>query len=65
MKEIQQVKGTFNDLVEKGKRAEAMAFAQEYSEKLAAASISGSVQKRLGELAALERQVKASPSAEH
>lgn len=62
MKEIQQVKGTFNDLVEKGKRAEAMAFAQEYSEKLAAASISGSVQKRLGELAALERQVKASPS---
>jgi len=62
MKEIQQVKGTFNDLVEKGKRAEAMAFAQEYSEKLAAASISGSVQKRLGELAALERQVKASPT---
>lgn len=62
MKEIRQVKGTFNDLVEKGKRAEAMAFAQEYSDKLAAMSISGSVQKQLGELAKLERQIKSSPS---
>ena len=62
MKEIRQVKGTFNDLVEKGKRAEAMAFAQEYSDKLAAASISGSVQKQLGELAKLERQIKSSPN---
>jgi hypothetical protein len=62
MKEIRQVKGTFNDLVEKGKRAEAMAFAQEYSDKLAAASISGTVQKQLGELAKLERQIKSSPS---
>lgn len=62
MKEIQQVKGTYNSMVEKGQRAEAMAFAQEYSDKLAAASISGSVQKRLGELAKLERQIKASPN---
>jgi hypothetical protein len=62
MKDIQQVKGTFNDLVEKGKRAEAMAFAQEYSNKLASASISGSVQKQLGELAKLERQIKAAPN---
>jgi hypothetical protein len=62
MNEIKQVKGTFNDLVEKGKRAEAMAFAQEYSDKLAAASVSGSVQKRLGELAKLERQIKSSPN---
>jgi hypothetical protein len=62
MNDIRQVKGTFNDLVEKGKRAEAMAFAQEYSDKLAAMSISGSVQKRLGELAKLERQIKAAPN---
>lgn len=62
MKEIQQVKGTFNDMVEKGKRAEAMAFAQEYSDKLAAASVSGAVQKRLGDLAKLERQIKSSPN---
>jgi hypothetical protein len=62
MKEIRQVKGTFNDFVEKGKRAEAMAFAQEYSDKLASASISGTVQKQLGELAKLERQIKAAPN---
>lgn len=62
MNDIRQVKGTFNDLVDKGKRAEAMAFAQEYSDKLASASISGSVQKRLGELAKLERQIKSSPN---
>jgi hypothetical protein len=62
MTEIRQVKGTFNDLVNKGKRAEAMAFAQEYSDKLAAASLSGSMQKQLGELAALERQIKAAPN---
>jgi hypothetical protein len=62
MKEIRQVKGTYNDMVEKGKRAEAAAFAQEYSDKLAAMSVSGSVQKRLGELAKLERQIKAAPN---
>jgi hypothetical protein len=62
MKEIQQVKGTYNDMVEKGRRAEAMAFAQEYSDKLSAASVSGSVQKRLGELAKMERQIKGSPN---
>ena len=61
MQEIRQVKGTFNDMVAKGQRAEAMAFAQEYSDKLAAASLSGSMQKRLGELAALERQIKSAP----
>jgi hypothetical protein len=62
MKEIRQVKGTFNNLVEKGKRAEAQAFAQDYADKLAAASISGTVQKQLGELAKLERQIKAAPN---
>jgi hypothetical protein len=62
MQDIRQVKGTFNNMVEKGQRAEAMAFAQEYSDKLAAASLSGSMQKQLGELAKLERQIKAAPN---
>jgi len=62
MTEIRQVKGTFNDLIAKGNKAEAMAFAQEYSDKLAAASLSGSMQKQLGELAKLERQIKAAPN---
>lgn len=58
MKEIQQVKGTYNKLVEEGKRAEAMAFAQDYSNKLAMMSVSGSVQKRLGDLATVERRIR-------
>lgn len=62
MIEIQQIKGTYNNMIEKGQKAEALAFAQEYSDKLAVMSLSGSVQKRLGELAKLERQVKASPT---
>lgn len=61
MLEIRQVKGTYNKLVEEGKRAEAMAFAQEYSNKLAAMSLSGSVQKQLGEMAKMERQIRAAP----
>ena len=58
MTNIQQVKGTYNKLVEEGKRAEAMAFAQEYSNKLAMMSVSGSVQKRLGDLATVERRIR-------
>jgi len=62
MNEIRQIKGAYNNMIEKGQKAEALAFAQEYSDKLAAMSMSGSVQKRLGELAKLERHVKASPN---
>ena len=62
MQEIQQAKGTFNDMVEKGKRAEAMAFAQQYADKIAYISVSGAVQQRLGELAAVERQIRNNPN---
>jgi hypothetical protein len=62
MTEIRQVKGTFNRLKEEGKRAEAKEFAQNYSNDLAQASISGSVQKRLGELAKQERIVREHPT---
>jgi hypothetical protein len=62
MMEIRQVKGTYNKLIEDGKRAEAQAFVQEYSGKLAAVSVSGAAQKQLGELAKQERVVKNSPS---
>ena len=61
MEEIKQVKGTYNDMLEKGKRAEATAFAQEYANKLAAASVSGSLQKQLGEVAKQERFIRANP----
>ncbi len=61
MESIQQTKGTFNRLVEQGKTAEAKAFAQEHADKLAAASVSGSVQQKLGEFAKFRRQVESSP----
>jgi len=61
MLNIQQTKGTFNRLVEQGKTAEARAFAQEHADKLGAASVSGSVQQKLGEFAKARRQIEASP----
>ena len=61
MTEIQQTKGTFNRMIEQGKQAEARAFAQENADMLAAMSISGSVQQRLGELAKRRRQIEAAP----
>ena len=62
MQEIQQVKGTYNRLVSEGRRAEANAFAQEYANKLSMASVSGAVQKQLGEFATQERRVIAHPT---
>jgi hypothetical protein len=61
MLEIQQVKGTYNKLIESGKRAEAQAFAQQYSNQLALASTSGSVQKALGEMSKQERFIRNNP----
>jgi hypothetical protein len=62
MQEIQQIKGTYNRLVSEGRRAEANAFAQEYANKLSMASISGAVQKQLGEFATQERRIIAHPT---
>jgi hypothetical protein len=61
MLDIQQTKGTFNRLVEQGKTAEARAFAQEHADALGAASVSGSVQQKLGDFAKYRRQVEAAP----
>lgn len=62
MSEIKQVKGTYNKLIEDGKRAEALEFAQNYSNDLAQTSVSGRVQKQLGELAKQERMIRANPA---
>jgi hypothetical protein len=62
MTEIRQIKGTYNRLREEGKTAEAQAFAQNYANDLAQTSVSGAVQKRLGELAKQERIIKAHPT---
>jgi hypothetical protein len=60
MQEIKRIKGSYNKLVEDGKRAEAQEFQQNYANDLAQTSISGRVQKELGELAKQERAIKAS-----
>ena len=59
---VQQVKGTFDDMVAKGQKAEAKAFMQEHMAEMSLTSISGAVQKQLGELAKQERMIKASPT---
>jgi hypothetical protein len=61
MLDIRQTKGSFNRLVEQGKTAEARAFAQEHAEALGAASVSGSVQQKLGQFAEYRRKVEAAP----
>ena len=58
MTEIQQVKGTYNKLVEEGKRAEAQSLAHDYANQLALVSTSGAVQKALGQMAAQERFIR-------
>ena len=62
MQEIKQVKGTYNNMIERGQRAEAQAFAQEYAGMLGAASVSGAAQKQLGELAKQERIIRNHPT---
>ena len=61
MEYVQQVKGTFDDMVAKGRVAEARAFMQEHVAEMSLASVSGAVQKQLGELAKQERMIRASP----
>jgi hypothetical protein len=61
MNNIQQTKGSFNRLMEQGKAAEAKAFAQEHAETLALASVSGSVQQKLGDFAKMRRQIESAP----
>lgn len=55
--EIQQIQGTFDRLVDSGKREEAKAFLDQYRNKLTATSLSSAVQKDLGEFAKLRRMV--------
>jgi uncharacterized membrane protein len=57
MLEIQQAKGTFNRLVEQGRKQEALEFLDTYRDKVVAASLSGAVQQKLGELATMRRRV--------
>jgi hypothetical protein len=62
MLEIQQAKGTFNRLIQEGRREEAQQFLDAYRNKIVAASLSGSMQQKLGELSTLRRRVIEMPN---
>jgi hypothetical protein len=62
MLEIQQAKGTYDSLMQRGKREEAREFRDEYIDKISSASVSGTVQQKLGELAKMKRMVESSPT---
>jgi len=62
MHQIQEAKGTFDKMIQEGRRAEAQEFAQRYANDLALATTSASASKRLGEIAKYERMIKASPT---
>lgn len=62
MHQIQEAKGTFDKMIQEGRRSEAQEFAQRYANDLALATTSASASKRLGEIAKFERMIKASPT---
>jgi hypothetical protein len=62
MLEIQQAKGTYDSLLQRGKKEEAAEFREEYIDKISSASVSGSVQQKLGEIAKMKRMVTSAPN---
>jgi len=62
MHQIQEAKGTFDKMIQEGRRAEAQAFAQSYANDLAIASTAAAASKRLGEFAKYERMIISSPT---
>lgn len=62
MLDIRQAAGTYKRLVQEGKKEEAVAFRDEYMNRIAAISVSGRVQQKLGELSAMRRRVVDAPN---
>jgi hypothetical protein len=58
MDEVVQAQKTFEDLITRGQGAEARAFAQKFSNKLALADDAGSLRKEMGELYSMERAIR-------
>jgi len=61
MLDIQQATGTYKRLIQEGRREDAKAFRDEYINRIAAASISGAAQQRLGEMSSMRRMIVDSP----
>ena len=61
MDEVNQAKGTYDNLVERGQKAEAKAFAQRFASQLAAADTAGEMKQQMGELYKMERVIREHP----
>ena len=61
MDAVVQAQKTFDDLVSRGRKAEAKAFAQQYSTDLMLADDAGSLRKEMGELFSLDRAIRSDP----
>lgn len=61
MLDIRQAAGTYKRMIQEGRREDAKAFRDEYINRIAAASISGAAQQRLGEMASMRRMIVDSP----
>jgi hypothetical protein len=62
MDEVNQAKGTYDNLVERGQKAEAKAFAQRFASQLAAADTAGEMKQQMGELYKMERVIREHPT---
>jgi hypothetical protein len=62
MDEVVQAQKTFEDLIARGQGAEARAFAQKFSNKLALADDAGNLRKEMGELYSMERAIRVNPN---
>lgn len=58
MEEVNQAKGTYDDLMRKGERARAESFAQRYAGLLAQADTAGTFKQRMGQMFADERAIR-------
>lgn len=61
MLDIQQATGTYKRLIQEGRREDAKVFRDEYMNRIAAASVSGAAQQRLGEMSSMRRMIVESP----
>jgi hypothetical protein len=59
--EFQKAAETYQDILKSGNRAEAAAFADKYARDIALNSTGGSFRQKMGELAALKRQIASMP----
>lgn len=58
--EFQKASNTYKKMLEQGRRADAQAFAQQYSAEIAGNAIGGAFRKQMGDLARVRRAIEAS-----